>query len=110
MPTQSANPRLQQRLQFAAALALGVLAATAATLLWLSPPGAEGDAIRSLPEAERRSLYERTLRTLESPCKRHRGSGLESICRQQADFVVQFPECDAQCSALAEAFRAGPSR
>ena len=59
-------------------------------------------AIQRLPPADRGALFKRTLQTLESACvSEKRPPGLEDFCQSQAEFVVQFPECDARCTSLA---------
>lgn len=103
-----------QALRGRRALAIVVLvfaAVVLALLVWLRGPQAEERAIRRLPEGERRALYERTLRTLESSCEpSKRPKGLEDFCREQAEFVARFPDCDASCRAVAAKFRHLPSR
>jgi hypothetical protein len=88
----------------AALYALVVLAA-----LWIWWPS--HDKVTRLPEPERRALYQRTLGTLTTfcdPSKDH--TGIHDYCQQQADLVVQFPECDAACRAVAEKHRPLPSK
>jgi hypothetical protein len=92
-----------------AALVLMVL--VSAALVWLRSRDAEHDAIRRLSDAERRALYERTLRTLRSSCDpKTRPQGLADFCRAQADFILKFPECDSVCTTLAAEFRQLPTR
>jgi hypothetical protein len=94
-----------------ALVAIGVIGASTVTILWLWNPDAERKAIQRLPQAERRVLYERTLRTLETTCRLEgRESGLEDFCQRQAEFILRFPECDAACSSVAESHRSVPSR
>lgn len=66
--------------------------------------------ISDLPEPERRALYERTRETLRSPCSQARGPEVAEYCRQQADFIKRFPECDSECRELAARFAPQPSR
>src|SRR5262245_353655 len=98
--------------QGGAILALvAIAAASLLVVLWTMRQGPESVALMRMPEVERRALYGRTLRTLESTCEpRKRPDGLADHCRRQAELIVQFPECDATCEALAEAQRARPSR
>jgi hypothetical protein len=73
--------------------------------------GDERAAIGELPAQERRALYERTLRTLASSCAPiKQRQGLADHCREQAEFIVQFPECDGACRALAEPHQRKPTR
>lgn len=66
--------------------------------------------LSELPPSERRALYERTLETLRTTCSQARGPELADYCRQQADFVKRFPECDSECRELAARFAPRPSR
>lgn len=70
----------------------------------------EQDSVRAMPEPERRALYERTLVTLRSVCNGSRGEQLWEFCREQADFIVTLPECDASCRALADVHLDRPTR
>jgi hypothetical protein len=91
--------------------AVAIAIACLVVVVWLRGPDQESVAIRSLPEHERRALYDRTLGTLESSCSpSRRRKGLDDFCRTQAEFVVKFPECDARCASLAAKFRSTPTR
>jgi hypothetical protein len=92
-------------------VAIGIVIAATVTILWLWNSDAERKAILNLPPSERRALYERTLRTLETTCNpQGRARGLDDFCRNQAEFIVRFPECDAACASVAEPHRSAPSR
>lgn len=66
--------------------------------------------LSELPEPERRALFERTRETLRSSCMQARGPEVTEYCRQQADFIKRFPECDRECRDLAARFAPQPSR
>lgn len=66
--------------------------------------------LQDVPEAERRALYERTLETLRTSCMQARGPTFTDYCREQADFIRRFPECDSECRELAARFAPQPSR
>jgi hypothetical protein len=104
--------RLEGRTRTVVAIAAGVIAATGlAAIVWLRGPDREQAAIGGLAPQERRALYERTLSTLQSTCASSKGStGLDDFCRDQAEFIVKFPECNASCAALAGKFRGIPTR
>lgn len=105
-PRSSRHPRLRRSLVIAGALALALMAA----LLWYASQVAERTAIAELPVQERRELYERTLHTLKTTCDPARQpTGLETFCHDQAELILQFPECDGACRALADVHR-GPTR
>jgi hypothetical protein len=98
-------------LQRGAYAALALLAVAAVFVFWSWRNTLEQDAIRRLPEPDRRALYQRTLETLTASCERGtRPSGLEAFCQQQAEFILQFPECDTSCQSLARQQRGTPSR
>lgn len=69
----------------------------------------ERDAIAGLPDVERRAFYERTLQTLRTTCSTGT-SGLAEHCAEQADRIVQFPECDEPCRKLAQSYSKRPTR
>jgi hypothetical protein len=90
---------------------LALLLMGAMLLLWTWRHQRELDAIEQLAKPERRDLYERTLQTLTSSCGRGtRPSGLDEFCRQQAEFILQFSECDASCQSLSRQQRGTPAR
>lgn len=77
-------------------LALSVLGAVA---FWIWSEGAERRALRNLPPAERQAVYERSLENFRAVC----ASGelaLGEYCREQAQILLAFPECDESCRAL----------
>lgn len=61
--------------------------------------------IRHLPDSQRTALYQRTLETLRSPCSHAGGDALSDFCREQAEFIQRFPECDDACRELAALYR-----
>jgi hypothetical protein len=84
-------------------LAIGLLAAIA-VLLWAWRQGSERRAVQGLPEADRAALYRRTLDTLTTTCRPGASEGLHDFCRDQAELLLGFPECDEACRALARRF------
>jgi hypothetical protein len=80
---------------------IGLVAAALGLLLHLrsSSPGL---ALRDLPEPERRVLFRQELESFRTLCgDGPRRDALEGRCREKALFLVQFPECDESCEALA---------
>lgn len=74
--------------------------------VWNRGNRSESDAIRSLSDEERGALYRRTLETLQTVCAEPVGrDGLSRRCRDEADFIVKFPECDEACKAIADRHR-----
>jgi cytochrome b pre-mRNA-processing protein 3 len=101
------------RLLHATVVSLSVLVAAAlvVTGVHFFGPDTERQAVHRLPKAERRALYERTLRTLEASCVPvARSPGLDDFCREQAEFLLNFPECDAACRTRAVRFYPPPTR
>jgi hypothetical protein len=77
------------------------LAAAAAIALWIWRQGAEGREIRGLPAAERQVVYDRTMQNLRAVCTDEKRS-LHAYCKREAEFVLNFPECDPSCRELAD--------
>jgi hypothetical protein len=78
-----------------------VCAVILALLTWWGwEGGAARRVLRRLPEAERSALYERTAKDLQQVCNSP-PAALQPYCDQQAEFLLSFPECDADCRALA---------
>jgi hypothetical protein len=69
--------------------------------LYLYCAGSERRAIHNLPVGERRALFERTLKNLQSLCSPAEES-LRSFCLAQARLALEFPECDRACRDLAD--------
>jgi len=94
-------------------IALLALIAIVATLIgiWLWAGRAEHKAIHELRAEERQALYDRTLKTLQATCAPpERPKGLDDYCRRQANFILEFPECDSSCENLARQQASQPSR
>jgi hypothetical protein len=80
-----------------AAVALGV--ALTAAVAWLSTAGAERATVRDLPPAERAAVVQRAQENLRQVC-----GGADrprDFCLGQAELLLEQPECDAACRALA---------
>lgn len=78
--------------------------------LWTVDRRAEERALRSLPQADRRALYERTLENVRSLCSGDARYRLEGYCRDQADLLLALPECDAGCKVLVASYRQRATR
>jgi hypothetical protein len=99
----SAAPKSRPRWANARSVGALVLLGLVLVAVWAWNRGAEQRAIRNLPAQERRALYARTLDTLRTPCELGtRPPGLESFCRKQAAFALEFPECDDVCATVAK--------
>lgn len=71
-------------------------------LLWYWQGAAEARALESMSQVERRALYLRTRQNIQEVCGEHLMAGMAEFCREQAEFVVRFPECDTSCRSVAE--------
>jgi hypothetical protein len=59
--------------------------------------------MRDLPEPQRKLLFERTQATVRDVCAPGVAESIHAFCRQQAELLLQFPECEADCQGLAKA-------
>lgn len=82
-------------------LLVGFLIVACAFALYVWLDALERDTLRSLPEAERRALFEQTRASVETVCRVRRDEAATSLCAEQAERLLQFPECDADCRARA---------
>jgi hypothetical protein len=87
-------------------IALGLLLAVYS---WRS--GAERRALLRLPEAERRETLARELETLTALCAGGRNAAeLAELCRERAEFIRDFPECDEACRQTIGRYLPTPTR
>jgi hypothetical protein len=101
--------RARRRTRMIAAVVAVAAVGFGAALMFATGKHALRTSIEELAPEERHALYGRTLENLRSSCAQQRG-GLDDFCREQADFIVQFPECDRACQQLAERYRGQPTR
>jgi len=89
---------------------LGVVAIVAAPLVAMILAGvSEQHDVRQLDPATRAALVGRTSADLRSACDREAPTAPWSWCRNQAEFVLLFEECNADCQAVArEVLRVAP--
>lgn len=99
MPSTPAETttRRSPRLRGLVALLAALLALFA---LYWSQYQKERSAIAELPTTERRALYDRIVRTLQTTCS-NASDGLRAYCVEQSELIVLFPECDEACRILA---------
>ena len=64
---------------------------------------------RALESQKRVEMYERTLENVRSVFAQPKPE-LQSYCRDQATILLEFPECDPVCVALARRVRGEPTR
>lgn len=98
------SPTFQTLLAVVALLLIGLS-------LWLAHEGKKKErAIRDLPVADRRALYERTLTNYRTLCAPTMRAEMKERCQQDAEFLALFPECDASCRELISALWPQPKR
>jgi hypothetical protein len=105
MDASLGTPVVPRLIAFAAA---SLVLAVIGTTYW-SHRQAHADLL-GIPTQERQSLYEHTLEALRTTCTRTIGEDLAQYCREQAQFVSQFPECDASCLALCRKYAPKPTK
>jgi hypothetical protein len=64
---------------------------------------------RSQSDPHRGEMYQRTLESVRASCFPPK-PGVESYCRDQALLLLEFPECNPACVALARKIRGEPTR
>jgi hypothetical protein len=90
------RPTLTWRSRTPVAVAFGVAALALIGWLVSAQPAA---TLRGLPADQRAQLAERTLANLRDVC--HGAERPRDFCREQANLVLQLPECDQVCRAQA---------
>lgn len=82
----------------------------AALAMWLWYASCFDRELSQMPDAERKALYERTLQTLRQTCSESPGPAMADYCREQAEMIQHFPECDEDCQLLSRRFLHVPAR
>lgn len=78
-------------------VALAMLAVLVTIVSAYSP---ERQALRALPDDQRRAVLSRTVDELRRFCGDERPDALKEHCRELASFAAQFEECHGDCEAL----------
>jgi cytochrome b pre-mRNA-processing protein 3 len=86
------------------------LLALAASGSWLWQLHLSQRELQELAPSDRQAFYGRTLETLTSVCVRANGPDLGDYCREQANLIARFPECDKSCRELSRRFAPKPTR
>lgn len=86
------------------AIALGCLG------VWLWVQSSEGGALRALSPAQREALFKETWKDQRMKCPTSaKPVDTPERCRQRAEFLLLFPQCDEACRAqLAPALQGAP--
>ena len=92
-------------------VALAALIVLVIVAAWFWHYAAERRAVAQLDPQARQALYARTLESLKHPCAdTPHPHALDEFCERQADFILEFPECDSACQALAARSRPPSAR
>lgn len=88
-----------------------ILAVVGAIASWLWHRAAEPRAVRELPASERAELFSREFDAFQALCGRGpRTDALQAQCKEKAEFILEFPECDQPCEQLARSHIPKPTR
>ena len=79
---------------------------------WLWAANAETRELRSLPEQQRLTLFQRLLDDLRNVCDPAPPRSLRDFCRRQAELALKFRECEGTptCQELARRHLSLPRR
>lgn len=88
----------------------GGLVVGALAILFVRRQTEDEREVRGMPGVERRALYQRTLETLKRTCATPPGPTVQEYCRNQAEFIGLFDECDEACRALVVQLTSSPTR
>lgn len=94
---------------FRHAVLWGSLVVIVVLILWLRALTAEQRAINSMDPQARAKLFQETWQGVQTLCRQQMDPSLVPRCRQEAQFLLKFPECDESCHLFLEPF-AYPSR
>lgn len=77
---------------------------------WVWMEGAQARAVSTLPASDRARFFERTMADLRLCHAEGQRDGLREYCERQAMIALAFPECHADCRALARLPWVRPTR
>lgn len=80
----------------------GALAIVVLLILWLRVLTAEQRAINNMEPQARAKLFQETWQGVQALCRSQTDSALAPRCRQEAQFLLKFPECDESCRRFLE--------
>jgi len=79
--------------------------------LWIYQAGDERRGLLHMPADERSALYHETRQSTEALCQSVQAQPwLVDRCRSAAEFLLLFPECDADCAGFAHRYTSQPAR
>jgi hypothetical protein len=87
------------------------VATASALLAWmLWSMNAERRSIARMPAEQRRVIYDHAIEGLRALCREPVDPTMRRRCREQAEFLAAFPECDAACEELIDPLLRRPVR
>ncbi len=90
---EAAGPTWRRQALTAGAVLLGILLVVG---LWLNRSG--GKALDAMAPAQRAAFYRESRESFQKECLQTLGAlSANPTCRQRAEFLLLFPECDAAC-------------
>lgn len=89
-----------------------LLGAVLLLLLHLWDVGQQQRALIQMSPEARARVYLGAISTMKEMCppQAHREEAFEERCREQADFLAKFPECDEACRELVRSNLSQPTR
>ncbi len=92
------------------AAVVGVVA-LASLGVWLWVQNSEGGAVRAMAPAQREALFKETWKDHRMRCPRTaEAADTPERCRQRAEFLLLFPQCDEACRAELEPLVQGTAK
>lgn len=101
-PAVTIPPRRRGRQRLTSILVVAGIVAVA--IPWIWSVVARTPHLSHLPSESRKALYARTLSDLEL-CAGPEGKKLAAHCDHQAEFILNFEECDGTCKGLSARWR-----
>ncbi len=90
---------------------VGILFIISLIILWLWNSSSEYRAIEQLQPQERKALYFRTLENVKEMCTSEKNlTQFEEYCQNQANFLLEFSECEDMCQHLVRPILRKPTR
>jgi hypothetical protein len=107
MSVQTDAPRIRSKLAFYTLFATAIAFSAKGNIAYQKRIDVE---LNALPSAERKALYVRTTDTLRSTCSLPVGSLISDYCREQAQFLSRFSECNDTCQQTCRQFFPKPTK
>ncbi len=101
--------QLVNRRSLTAAAGICLIVGLLSAGLWWSA-NEEARTVRALPRDQRAPVFTRTLQNLRVLCEPAPPRSLRDHCRDQAGFILKFPECDDSCQEIARRHLTMPQR